>query len=475
MTNAVDLVVRGGTVVNESWSRLADVVVRDGRIVAITDPDEARCSFRAEREIDATGRLVLPGGVDPHCHVGFTSGEFTTLDDYRAATRAAVYGGTTTIVDFAIPRPGESPLAAAEAQRAKASTGFCDSALHACVTAWTEQTTAELDQLVSQGIVSVKMFTTYRGETMASADTIVKVMDRLRDLGGIAYIHAEANHLIEYAQDACVHQAEISAPHHHHTRPIRAELAAVADVLAIAESLRAPVYFVHLSTAAALNLVQESKKRGFAAYSEVVAHHVVLDDTAYSSEHPERYVCCPPLRSAQEVTALRSSVIAGNADTLASDHCCYSAEQKVSTKDDVRMMPNGLPGVETRLPLLFTELVSRHGMPLEKFVALTATNPARLNGLYPRKGAILPGSDADLAIWSVEASATLSSDSLHMATDYTPYEGRTITASPQTVVVRGRVVLDEGRLADAAYGRHVPGRPVGFGGLNSESAGPPRG
>lgn len=458
MKRNVELIVTGGTVVNAGWSQRADVVIDQGRVLALTQPYTAERDYETASHIDAHDRFVLPGGVDPHCHVALASGDFTTLDDYAAATRAAVFVGTTTIVDFAIPRPGEAPADVAPAQRAKAAEGICDSALHACVTEWTEDIPNQLDSLVADGIVTVKMFTPYRGGMMAENDTILKVMARLRDRGGMVYMHCESNHLIEHAQRVCAGEGEISAEHHHRTRPEAAEVASAADILAIAESLNAPVYFVHQSTAAAVELVRRARTCGVAAFSEVVAHYLVLDDTMYSTKNPERFVCCPPLRARSEVDSLVEAVLTGGVDTLGSDHCCYDTEQKERRRDDVRAMPNGLLGVETRLPILYTELVTRRQLPIERFVALTEANPARLNGIYPRKGALLPGSDADLAIWNPLAARTISTNSLHMATDYTPYEGVQVTGWPETVLLRGQPVIREGNLVpNPPAGQHLRG------------------
>jgi len=208
----VDMAVRGGTVVDAQWHGRADVFIAAGRVQAITEPGTALPPGSAgATEIDASGRLVLPGGVDPHCHVGFTSGDFTSLDDYLQCTTAAVFGGTTTIVDFAIPRPGQAPADVAHAQRAKASQGLCDSALHACVVDWDSSIADQLASLVSAGIVTVKMFTTYRGESMADDDTILRTMTVLRDLGGMVIIHCEANHLIEEAQQRCAAADRVDA------------------------------------------------------------------------------------------------------------------------------------------------------------------------------------------------------------------------------------------------------------------------
>jgi dihydropyrimidinase len=453
-----EVVIRGGTVVDSRWSGLADVWLRDGRVQALVEPGTSPPPGTAGPiEIDARSRLVLPGGVDPHCHVGFTSGEFTSLDDYRQCTTAAILGGTTTIVDFAIPRPGEQPAATAWRQRAKADQGLCDSALHGCVVVWDDTVPEQLRDMADAGIRTIKMFTTYRGETMSDEDTILRVMSVLRDVGGMAVIHCEANHIIEDAQHQAASAGLIAASYMADTRPAIAETASVAEVLAIAESVRAPVYFVHQSTPAAVALVSAARRRGIAAFAETVAHHLVLNSSCYDGPEPERFVCCPPLRSAASVAALGDLLVTGDVTTIGSDHCCYDLSQKRSQRTDVRHMPNGLPGVETRLPVIFSHYVATKRLPVTRFVELTAANPARTNGIYPRKGSLLPGADADIAIWNPSVEWTLGSDALHMATDYTPYEGMTITGRVETVLVGGRIVAHDGALVDdAARGRHVP-------------------
>jgi D-hydantoinase len=454
-----ELIVRGGTVVDARWSGAADVVVADGRIRALTEPGEYRAN--GATEIDATGLLVLPGGVDPHCHVGFTSGAFTSLDDYASCTTAAVMGGTTTIIDFAIPRPGQAPLEVAERQRAKAGQGRCDSALHGCVVDWDDTLPEQLAAMADLGVRTVKMFTTYRGETMADDDTILRVMSTLRPLAGMVVVHCEANHIIEDVQQRQADAGRIAATHMADTRPELAETASVAEVLAIAESLDAPVYFVHQSTTDAVELVAAARRRGVLAFSEAVAHHLVLDDGCYAGADPERYVCCPPLRSRSQVAALGRHLWSGEITTIGSDHCCYDLRQKQARRDDVREMPNGLPGVETRLPVIFSEYVAGKGLPLTRFVELSAANPARVNGLYPRKGSLLPGADADIAIWDPTAHWTLTAADLHMATDYTPYEGKPMIGRPVTVLVRGQIAAHDGRLtSDPPRGQFLPAGPL---------------
>jgi dihydropyrimidinase len=458
-----ELVVRGGTVVTDGWSGAADVVVSGGRVAALVEPGSVRGTDTGAQELDATGRVVVPGGVDPHCHVGFTSGDFTSLDDYLECTTAAVAGGTTTIVDFAIPRPGQAPADVAAEQRAKAGQGICDSALHASVVSWDDTTAEQLRQLADEGLRTVKMFTTYRGESMADEDTFLRVMKTLGPLGGMVYAHCEANHLIEETQAECAAHGAISARDHHRTRTQLAEDASVAEVLAIAESLGTPVYFVHQSTPEAVDLVASARRRGVRAFTETVAHHLTLDDSHYAGEHPERFVCCPPLRPRSTVTALGTRLAAGVVSTVGSDHCCYDTAQKTSVDHDVRVMPNGLPGVETRLPVLHDAFVATGQISWERFVEVSAANPARLNGIYGRKGTLLPGADADLALWDPTAERVVRSAELHMATDYTPYEGRAVTGWPSTVVVGGRVVVDGGDVVDATpRGRHLPAAPLRF-------------
>lgn len=459
-------VVRGGTVVEATWSGLADLLIDDGKILAVLRPGTP--VDESAEVIDAHGKLVLPGGVDPHCHVGFTSGEFTSLDSYLECTTAAVFGGTTTIVDFAIPRPGQRPVDAAEAQRVKASEGLCDSALHACVVEWDDTTAEQLSVMAEAGIRTVKMFTTYAGETMADEHTILNTMQVTRDLGGMVVIHCESDAIVVDAQNHAVRTDGIDASNMSRTRPELAESASVAAVLAIAESQGAPVYFVHQSSPAAVELVADARKRGLIAFTEAVAHHLILDDSEYSGAEPERFVCCPPLRAADVVEGLGQHLFTGQITTIGSDHCCYDLAQKQSHSHDVRHMPNGLPGVETRLPVVFSRYVAELGLTPSRFVELTSTNPARTNGLYPRKGSLMPGSDADLVLWDANLEWTVDVDDLHMATDYTPYQGRRLRGKPVTVLVGGRVVVHNGELVDATpRGRHLQSEPLDFAGAFS--------
>lgn len=461
MADPVDAVIVGGTVVTDSWSGAATVVVNDGRVVALLSPHESLDHLEPARVIDAAGRLVLPGGVDPHCHLAIPLGAFLTLDSFESASLAALAGGTTTIVDFAIPVPGEDPVAALDKKIEMAAESRCDYAFHACLNAPPADVDKTVADFAERGVRTIKLFTTYRGELMVDIPTIESVMVALKSVSGLAYIHAEENSAIEEAQGQAAADGRIDARGMAASRPVSAEEDAVSQVLSAAERADAPVYFVHQSVRSAVDLVDDARRRGVAAFSETCPHYLVLDDSCYLSEHPERFVCCPPIRQRDAADALGGSLQQGFVHTIGSDHCCYSTEQKTECAHDVRLMPHGLPGVETRLPVVWSEFVTTGVLSPEGFVKVMSANPARLNGLYPKKGTIAPGSDADLVIFDPDITRVVRTEDLHMETDYTPYEGRTVSGWPVLVMLRGQVVFADGKVADPGpTGQFVPAQAI---------------
>jgi dihydropyrimidinase len=446
-----DLVVANATIVNSFGRQQAHIVVRGGRIEQLLDADGPVPA--AHRTVDAAGRLVIPGGVDGHCHVAQVTGRFSTLDDYAVTSTAALWGGTTTIVDFGIPADAsETPLAAARKKKELAQISRCDYALHGSVIEWDETIPWQLEELAAEGIRSVKMYTTNRGTTMASSDTILKVMREMVRLDGLTYIHAEHDAIIHDCTEQHAHAGTIGIKHLPSTRPELAEEVSVKEVLALAEYAGSPVYFVHQSTPGAVDLVAEARGRGQDAFSETCPHYLALDDTVYGDGFPEWYACCPPMRSPQTVAALRDRFAAGAIHTVASDHSCYNLAQKRERTDDVRAMPHGLPGVETRMPVTFTALMEQPGARVEDFVEMFSAGPARINAV-PGKGVIAEGYDADLVLFDPEEQRTVDGRALHMGTDFSPFEGKALKGWPAVVVSAGRVVLSNGTF-------HDPG-PVG--------------
>ncbi|NUP74788.1 MAG: amidohydrolase family protein [Sinomonas sp.] len=475
------LVIANGLVANSFGTRRAHVVVDGGRVTAVVDASEPVPP--AGRVIDAAGRAVIPGGVDGHCHVAQVTGRFRTLDDFVVTSRAALWGGTTTLLDFGIPRDAsESPLEAAKNKLELARAARCDVALHGSVVSWDETVPAQLEELAALGIRSVKLYMTNRGTTMADNETVIKVMREMARLDGLTYVHAEHDAMIVDCTEAHAEAGKISIEHLHETRPELAEEASVREVLALAEYTGAPVYFVHQSTPGAVDLVAEARARGLDIYSETCPHYLVLDDGVYATQFPEWFACCPPMRSPEAVAALRERFADGSIHTVSSDHSCYDLTQKRERVDDIRQMPHGLPGVETRMPVAFTALAEGlaarargrgwpgtddGGLPararladeaglLERFVELFSAAPARINAL-PGKGVIAPGYDADLVVFDPSEVRAEAGPELHMGTDFSPFDGRELRGWPQIVVAGGRVVLDQDGFHDPGpVGRFVP-------------------
>lgn len=462
---AAPIIIRGGTVVNATDSRQATVVIDGGHVTAVASPDAPLADLgRPARTVDARGCYVLPGGVDPHVHVATSLGEYRTADGHAEASVAALAGGTTTIVDFAIPDGDLSPLEAVEERIRLSAQARCSVALHGCVTqAFSGDLREQLTGMAERGVRSVKLFTTYRDAFMATEDQMFEVASFMRDAGGITYVHAEWDPLVVSLQAAHEARNRAVAAEHHVMRPVAVETVAVRQVLTVAEALEAPVYFVHLSTAESLADVRAARARGLRAYAETCPHYLLLTDETYRSAAGPEFLCCPPLREAAVRSGLMEAAVAGQIDTIGSDHCCFTREQKYR-HSDVRQAPFGLPGVETRLPLMIDELVLRRSVPWPRLVDMLSTTPARLNGIYPAKGTIAPGSDADIVIIDPGRNRRgLRGPDLSMLTDIEPYAGHQPVAWPLWVISGGRVVVEDGIFAD-------PGPGPGY--LSSRAVGP---
>jgi dihydropyrimidinase len=313
----------------------------------------------------------------------------------------------------------------------------------------------QLEQLAAEGVRSVKMYTTNRGTTMADGDTILKVMREMVRLDGLTYIHAEHDPIIADCTEQHAEDGRIGIEHLHRTRPELAEEISVKETLAMAEYTGAPVYFVHQSTPGAVDLVTEARSSGQDAYSETCPHYLTLDDSVYGSAFPEWYACCPPMRSAETVAALKERLAVGAIHTVSSDHSCYDLSQKRERTDDIRAMPHGLPGVETRMPVTFTAMMESARNTVEDFVEVFSAGPARINAV-PGKGTIAAGFDADLVIFDPAEERTVDGGSLHMGTDFSPFDGVRLTGWPAVVVSAGRVVVEAGTFHDpGAVGRFV--------------------
>jgi Dihydroorotase and related cyclic amidohydrolases len=462
MNAPVDLLIVNAVIVNSTQTMPGHIAVNGGRICAIYDVNTRQDLLPAAvRILDAAGKLVIPGGVDGHCHVEQVTGPYKSLDTFETASIAALWGGTTTIIDFGIPADrSESPIHAAENKMRLAQMARCDVGLHGCVLEWDESVPAQLEAMAAHGIRSVKLYTTNRNSTMADDDTIIKVMKEMVRLDGLVYIHAEHDPIIFDSTESSRSSGFASIGYLNRTRPELAETVSVSETLAMAEYTGAAVYYVHQSTPDAVRLVQDARSRGMIAYSETCPHYLMFNESVYDSPVAERFACCPPMRSRESVHSLLERAVRGEVDTISSDHSCYDTAQKRSRKEDIHFMPYGLPGVETRMPAAFTALVKRQGMSMQQFVEVFAAGPARINGL-PNKGVIAAGYDADLVIFDPEEARTVDGSALHMGTDFSPFDEMELTGWPGTVVSAGRVVLEDGRFIDPGpVGRFLQRRGV---------------
>ncbi len=462
MTRArVDLAVRGGSL--DDAGRIADVGVRDGRVVVIAERIED-----AERVIDAAGRLVLPGGVDAHCHMDQPHyGGAACADTFRSGTLAAAHGGTTTVVPFAMADAGRDLAGTVAAYRRKAEgEALVDYAIHPVVQAATPGALAQLADLVRGGYASVKVFTTYEGFRLDDA-AILDVMRVTAAHGGLLMVHAETDAIVAAATRDLLARGCHAPRFHGASRPALAERDAVARVACLAEASGAEVLIVHVSSREGLEEVARARRRGVRLHAETCPHYLLLTerDTDRDGLDGARFICSPPLRAEADREALWGAMAEGLVSVYASDH---SPSRLDGPDGKLRHGPasrfdqiaNGLPGLELRLPLLFSEGYLKGRLGLAQFVALSSGTPATLHGLAPRKGALAVGADADLVLWDAGRETTVTAATLHDGTGYTPYEGLRLKGWPATTISRGEVVVDDGRtLGVPGRGRFVPARP----------------
>jgi dihydropyrimidinase len=446
-----DLVVSGGTVVLETGELDADVLVRGGRVLGLVRHGSVDAG-RA-RVVDATGGLVLPGGVDVHTHIGIAFGDVRTRDDFASASRAAAFGGTTTLLEFAFPEPGETPAQAVRRRVADAAgRAWTDVGFHAAVVGEANPAAlAGVEQAARLGCPSVKVFTAYRGLMMLELGDVLAVMRAAARVRSLVMVHAETESLVEWATAELRAAGAGTAADHARARPPAAELDAARSVLALARQAGAAVYLVHVTLPEVAAEIAAARALGVRAHGETCPHYLLLDDSVYGRAHPERFVCSPPMRAPGAAAGLWRS-LGAELSGVHSDHCCWDAAQKAEHADDSARVPPGLPGVETRLPLMVSEAL-RGRLPMSAVVRLCAAEPARLFGL-PRKGSLLPGMDADLVVVDPAARGVLGE--LHMATDCSPFAGRPVRGRVEMVVAGGRVLVEGGRWeAERPGGRFV--------------------
>lgn len=456
-----DTVIRNGTVATASDTFTCDVGIEAGKITAL-----GRGLGDAREIIDATGRLVLPGGIDSHVHISQPSGEGIVMaDDFETGTRSAAFGGNTTVLPFCLQEKGQ-PLREALTRYHALAEGNCytDVSFHLIISDPSEAVLGqELPALVAVGYSSFKIFMTYEGLALSDRE-ILEVMSVARETGALVMIHAENYDAIRFLTDR-LERAGKTEPHFHAaSRPIAVEREATHRAISLAELVDVPIMIVHVSNREAMEEIRRAQQKGLNIYGETCPQYLVLTAKDLEGLNMEgaKYVCSPPPRDEASQAACWEGLRTGVFSTFSSDHCPFRYDDpagKLAPKGrtSFRWLPNGIPGVAARLPILFSEGVVKGRISLNQFVALSATNHARTYGLYPRKGTIAIGADADIAIWDPERRVTLTHALMQDGADYTPYEGIEVTGWPELTMVRGQTVVRDGSLVGRkGFGTHLP-------------------
>ena len=453
----MNTLIRNGMVVTARETTAADVLIEGERIREVRPGIPANA---AETVIDAKGLYVMPGGIDAHTHLDMPFGGTTSADDFETGTRAAAFGGTTSIVDFAIQARGTRMRDALDTWWKKAERRACiDYGLHMIVTDLGVAGLEDMDDMVREGVASFKLFMAYPNVLMVDDATIFKALSQTAKNGALICMHAENGSVIDVIIARALAEGKTAPIYHALTRPPRAEAEAVHRAIAMAEIAGAPVYIVHLSSEDALNEVREARDRGVPAFAETCPQYLLLSIEELERPNFEgaKYVFTPPLRPKEHQPRLWDGLKHDHLQVVSTDHCpfCFK-DQKVLGKDDFTKIPNGGPGIENRLQLIYHHGVNSGKLSLNRFVELTSTTPARLFGMYPKKGEIAPGSDADLVLWDPNAVHTISAQTHHMRVDYSMFEGFQVKGNARTVLSRGEVVVDNGQfLGKAGRGNYL--------------------
>lgn len=436
--------IKNGTLVTASDTFKSDILVEDERITLVGH-DLASKVERIDSTIDATGKFVVPGGIDVHTHLDMPFGGATSADDFEHGTISAAFGGTTTVVDFAMQPTGGTLREGLYAWHDKAEgKAVIDYAFHMIVREIRPSTLLEMDSFIrDEGVSSFKLFTAYKNVFMVDDESIFRALMRTGENGGLIAMHAENGGAIDVLVEKALAEGKIEPKWHALTRPPRLEAEATHRVLALAEVANVPIYIVHLSAAEALEQVRIARDRGVHAFAETCPQYLFLDDSAY--EEPDfggsKYVMSPPLRAKGNNELLWRGLKTDELQMIATDHCPFCMKDKRLGESSFAKIPNGAPGVETRMMLTWDGGVRKGRISMNRWVQLMSTAPAKLFGLYPRKGTLAPGADADIVIWDPEKETTISAKTHHSQADYNPYEGRVVKGAPMMVLSRGKVIV----------------------------------
>lgn len=451
-------VIKGGTVVTADLTYKADVRIEGGKIVEIGP------NLSGDEVLDAAGCYVMPGGIDPHVHLEMPFMGTYSADDFESGTRAGLAGGTTMVVDFCLPDPGQSLIDALKRWDNKSTRANCDYSFHMSVTWWGEQVFDEMKAIVEEkGINTFKHFMAYKGALMVNDDEMFASFQRCAALGALPLVHAENGDVVAAMQAKLIDEGNDGPEGHAYSRPPSVEGEATNRAIIIADMAGAPLYVVHTSCEQAHEAIRRARQNGMRVYGEPLIQHLTLDESEYFNrdwDHSARRVMSPPFRNKQHQDSLWAGLAAGSLQVVATDHCAFTTDQKRTGVGDFRKIPNGTGGLEDRMPMLWTYGVNTGRLTMNEFVAVTSTNIAKILNVYPRKGAILVGADADIVVWDPKRAKTISAQSQQSSIDYNVFEGKEIVGLPRYTLTRGVVAIEESTIKTReGHGQFVKREP----------------
>jgi dihydropyrimidinase len=449
--------IKNGTVVTADRTWKADVLVKHDKIIAI-GPD-----LHGDHELDASGCYVMPGGIDPHTHLEMPFMGTYSADDFESGTRACLSGGTTMVVDFCLPAPKQSLIEALQMWSNKSGKACCDYSFHMAITWWGKKVFDEMPKVVARGIPSFKHFMAYKGALMVNDDEMFASFKRCAELGALPLVHAENGDVVASLQQKLLADGNNGPEAHAWSRPPEVEGEATNRAIMIADMAGVPLYVVHTSCEPAHEAIRRARQKGMRVYGEPLIQHLVLDESEYFNkdwDHAARRVMSPPFRNRLHQDSLWAGLQAGSLQVVATDHCSFTTKQKRFGVGDFTKIPNGTGGLEDRMPVLWTHGVNTGRLTMNEFVAVTSTNIAKILNMYPRKGAIVEGADADLVVWDPEKSKKISAKKQQSVIDYNVFEGMKVKGLPRFVLTRGQLVVDDGKVkARPGQGEFVARQP----------------
>lgn len=445
----MNILIRNGIVVNSAGTIPADVLTEEGRISLIGHVTE---NSGADRVINATGMYILPGGVDPHVHMHLPTAAGYSSDDFLTGSRAALFGGTTTIIDFVTPDRGESLPHALEKRMREAENSMTDYSFHVSPVEWRNSTADEISECIRMGVTSFKIYMAYKKTIGLDDAYLLKVMTTVGKTGGTVTVHCEDGDEIEFLREKHYKDNHTSPIYHALSRPSRLEAAAVKKAIELAAKASCPLYIVHVSSEESLLHIRLARSKGQTVYGETCPQYLLLDDTKYTGTFGQTapYVMSPPLRTTEDSIALWDGLADGSLSTVGTDHCPFTMAQKRAGIDDFRKIPGGAGGVEHRLSLLYTYGLLTKRLTFDQMVNIVSSTPSEVFGTFPRKGALMEGSDADIVIWNPEPESIISAKSHHMNCDINIYEGIPIKGRAEYVIRGGKVVIENGSLVSGS-------------------------